>query len=253
MHTNCGDLEEQGMTGMRAARVAICLALALATCSTFTGTALGAEDEGELVDVSKTVENLGQELVKLRERGRWARQGELSAAAVCGDDAPAPAFSAWGDGSSYVPAPEGNLESTARWTLNKHARRAENSPYSSGGSSLLLPDHGEAISPAFCVSTAYPTIRLFAANTAGEESELEIEILYEDLDGKVKKLKVAKLRGKPDWAPTTVGPLHVNLLGAASEDGFTAVAVKFKAKDVKSKTGGWKLDDLFVDPWVSGW
>lgn len=241
------------MTGMRAARVAICLAIALATCSTFTGTALGAEDEGELVDVSKTVENLGQELVKLRERGRWARQGELSAAAVCGDDAPAPTFSAWGDGSAYVPAPEGNLESTARWTLNKHARRAENSPYSSGGSSLLLPDHGEAISPAFCVSTAYPTIRLFAANTAGEESELEVEILYEDLDGKVKKLKVAKLRGRPDWAPTTIVPLHVNMLGAASEDGFTAVAVKFKAKDVKSKTGGWKLDDLFVDPWVSGW
>jgi hypothetical protein len=29
--------------------------------------------------------------------------------------------------------------------------------------------------------------------------------------------------------------------------------VKVKAKDVKSKTGGWKLDDLVVDPRVSGW
>jgi hypothetical protein len=240
------------MTGMRAARVGICLVLALATLSTFTGTALGAEDEGELVDVSKTVEDLEKELVKLRERGRWAREGVLSTAAVCGDTAPARVFSSWGDAGAYVPAPEGDLESTARWTLNKHARRAENSPFSSGGSSLFLPDHGEAVSPAFCVSTAHPTIRLFAANTADEESELEVEILYENVDGKVKKLKVAKLRGRQDWAPTTIVPLHVNMLGAASEDGFTAVAVKFKAKDVKSKTGGWKLDDLFVDPWVNG-
>jgi hypothetical protein len=240
------------MTGMRAARVGICLVVALAALSPFTGTALGAEDEGELVDVSKTIEDLDKELVQLRERGRWAREGELSAAAVCGDDTSAQIFSAWGDGSTYVPAPEGNLESTARWTLNKHARSAENSPFSAGGSSLSLPDHGEAISPAFCVSTAHPTIRLFAANTADEASELEVEILYENVDGKIKKLKVAKLRGRQDWAPTTIVPLHVNMLGAASEDGFTAVAVKFKAKDVKSKTGGWKLDDLFVDPWVNG-
>jgi hypothetical protein len=245
-------MEELGMTGMRAARLAFCLALALAALSPFTGTALGAEDEGELVDVSKTVSDLDEEMVKLRERGRWAREGKLSAAAVCGDDAPARVFSAWGDAGAYVPAPEGNLESTASWTLNKHARSAENSPFSTGGSSLFLPDHGEAISPAFCVSTTHPTIRLFAASTADEESELEVEILYESLDGKVKKLRVAKLRGRQDWAPTTIVPLHVNMLGAASEDGFTAVAVKFKAKDVRSKTGGWKLDDLFVDPWVNG-
>ena len=43
----------------------------------------------------------------------------------------------------------------------------------------------------------------------------------------------------------------MNLLGAAAEDGFTAIAVKLKAKDVKSKTGGWKVDDLYVDPFRS--
>ena len=120
------------MTGMRAARVGICLALALATLSTFTGTALGAEDEGELVDVSKTVEDLGKELVKLRERGRWAREGDLSAAAVCGDDASSQAFSAWGDGGAYVPAPEGNLESTARRACLFSVQRAVDSRFPSG-------------------------------------------------------------------------------------------------------------------------
>ena len=43
-------------------------------------------------------------------------------------------------------------------------------------------------------------------------------------------------------------PIYVNLLGAASEDGFTAIAIRFKARDVKSKGGGWKLDDMYVNP-----
>lgn len=231
-----------------AARTLISMLVAVTLLCVFSTTAMAAEDEGELVDVSKTVDDLNDEMAKLAERGRRARKGELSAEAVCGDGAATEVFSAWGDESAYVPAPEGDLETTNGWTLNKHAGRAENSPYGGGQSSLFLPDHGEAISPAFCVSTAHPTIRLFAANTGDEESLLEIEILYENVDGHVKKLKVAKLRGRTAWAPTTVVPIHVNVLGAATEDGFTAIAIKFKAKDVKSKTGGWKVDDLYVDP-----
>lgn len=231
-----------------AARTLISMLVAVTLLCVFSTTAMAAEDEGELVDVSKTVDDLNDEMAKLAERGRRARKGELSAEAVCGDGAATEVFSAWGDESAYVPAPEGDLETTNGWTLNKHAGRAENSPYGGGQSSLFLPDHGEAISPAFCVSTAHPTIRLFAANTGDEDSLLEIEILYENVDGHVKKLKVAKLRGRTAWAPTTVVPIHVNVLGAATEDGFTAIAIKFKAKDVKSKTGGWKVDDLYVDP-----
>ena len=99
-----------------------------------------------------------------------------------------------------------------------------------------------------CVGVGHPTIRLFAANTGGLESELEVEVLYEGLDGKIKKLKLARLHGSPEWAPTTIVPIYVNLLGAASEDGLTAIAIRFKARDVKSKGGGWKLDDMYVDP-----
>ena len=94
----------------------------------------------------------------------------------------------------------------------------------------------------------HPTIRLFAANTGGEDAELEVEILYEGLDGKLQKLKVAKLRGGASWAPTSVVPLYVNMLAAASEDGLTAIALKFKTHGVKEKDGGWKIDDLLVDP-----
>jgi hypothetical protein len=238
----------------RATRILVALLVAVFTLGVTATSAAAAEDEGELIEVEKTVEDLNEEMAKLRQRGERARKGELSAAAICGDAAPQPIFSSWGDESGYVPAPEGDTESTHRWKLNKHARRlARNSPFSRGTSSLLLEDNGVAITPPMCVSTLHPTIRLFAADTSDDErSRLEVEILYENTDGKLKRLKVAKLRGGRSWGPTTIVPLYVSMLGAAHEDGFTAIAIKFKAKDAKSDgddpDAGWMLDDLYVDP-----
>jgi hypothetical protein len=234
--------------GKRAARALVAATLCLVLLGVSAATAVAATDEGELVDVTKTVDDLHKKMAELRERGRNANRGELSAAAVCEEDEADSIFSAFGDAALYTPAPGGDIEQLEAWTVNKHTRRAENSPFGRGAASLFLGDHGEAISPAMCVSVAHPTIRLFAANTGDEESRLEVEILYEGLDGKIKKLKVARLRGGAEWAPTSVVPVHVNMLGAAFEDGLTAIAVKFKAKDVKEKDAGWKIDDLYVDP-----
>jgi len=138
------------------------------------------------------------------------------------------------------------------WTLDKHASlSAQNSPFSAGSSPLFLGEKGEAISPAMCVSTLHPSFRFFTLNGGSAESRLEIEVLYEGLDGNVKKLKLARLRGGSSWMPSALIPLHVNMLAAASEDGFTAVAFKFKAHGPKSEDGGWLIDDVFVDPFLS--
>ena len=233
---------------VRAVRVATGVLVAAAMLTATATTAAAAVDEGELVDVTKTVSSLEKKMADLHERGRRARQGELSASAVCADAQAEQVFASWGDPSLYVPAVGGDAESLEEWSVNKNAGRGNNSPFSRGSSSLFLGEKGEAISPAICVSVAHPTIRLFAMNTAGEDSELEVEIYYEGLDGKVKKLKVARLRGGAHWSPTTIVPIYVNMLGAAAENGFTAIAVKFKAKDVKQKGAGWLIDDLYVDP-----
>jgi hypothetical protein len=233
---------------VRAVRAATGVLVAAAILAATATTAAAAEDEGELVDVTKTVSSLEKKMSELRQRGQQARKGELSASAVCGDAQAEQVFADWGDPSLYVPAAGGDAESLDEWSLNKNAGRGNNSPFSRGSSSLFLGEKGEAISPAMCVSVAHPTIRLFALNTADEDSELEVEVYYEGLDGKVKKLKIARLRGGAQWSPTTIVPLYVNMLGAAADDGFTAIAVKFKAKGVKQKGTGWLIDDLYVDP-----
>ena len=51
--------------------------------------------------------------------------------------------------------------------------------------------------------------------------------------------------------PTVTIPLHVNMLAAASADGFTAVAFKFKTHGPKTEDGGWLIDDVLVDPFAS--
>ena len=229
------------------------LVLALVGALVLTvGAATASANDEELVDVSKKMSEIQKKMDDLRGKGRWARRGELSAAAICGDRASSQVFASWGDAAEYVPAPQGDAEDISAWDLDDDVSIVqENAPFSSGFRSLLLNDGGEAVTPVMCISAFHPTIRFFAANTGSPESTLEVEVIYEDLDGHRKKLKIARLRGSEDWRPSLVVPIHVNRLAAASEDGLTAVALKFKAKDVKSKGRGWKLDDLYVDPWKS--
>ena len=232
-------------TGRRKLGVIILAAIfALALCATAAGA-----DDSELIDVSKQTSEIREKIDALRGQGRWSRQGELSAAAVCGEQESSQVFALWGDVAQYVPAPQGDVEDISAWDLDKEVSIVdENAPFSTGSRSLLLTDGAEAVTPAMCISTFHPTIRFFAANNGSPMSRLEIEILYEDLGGHVKKLKIARLRGGDRWAPSLVVPIHMNMLAAASVNGVTAVALKFKAKDVKSKESGWKIDDLAVDP-----
>jgi hypothetical protein len=225
--------------------IAVTAMLALALCATAAGS-----DDAELVDVSNKTSDIQKKIDELRANGRWSRQGELSASAVCGAEEGSQVFAPWGDTAEYVPAPQGNVEDISAWDVDDDVTVLnENAPFSTGSRSLLLTEGGEAVTPAMCISVFHPTIRFFAANTGSPASRLQIEILYEDLDGHVKKLKIARLRGGDQWAPSLVVPIHMNMLAAASANGVTAIALKFKAKDVKSKEAGWKIDDLAVDPW----
>ena len=83
---------------LRAVRVATGVLVAAAMLAATATTAAAAEDEGELVDVTKTVSSLEKKMADLGERGQRARKGELSASAVCGDAQAEQVFASWGDG-----------------------------------------------------------------------------------------------------------------------------------------------------------
>jgi hypothetical protein len=250
---------------------ALVLALIVAfCCSLAVGASVARAEDFEDVPLEK----LQEEMDELMAKGKWARSGKLTEQiARCNDETYEQPFLPWGDPANYILVPDGTLDAGAGWDLKGDAAIVGGgSPYygaSAGDGALYLPDHGEAITPAMCISVFHPTIRFFAANPAGPKLRLTIEVLYEDVKGKVKKLKIAKLRGGTNWTPSAPVLLQVNLRAAASENGITAVAFRFTTKKVGDKEAvlgdegylarptlaaaeepepGWLVDDVFVDP-----
>ena len=210
------------------------------------------EDESQLLDVSKQVHGIERKLNELIARGRTARTGQLLASAECGFAEPSPIFLAWGDNAGYSLAPQGNLSTTTQWSLNKHAVIAfEADPYSGAQQSLQFQKSGEAATPAMCVDLDHPTIRFFTRDLGGNgKAKLKLDVLYEDLDGHVKHLTIAKIKATSTWQPSVIVPIYMNRIAAATPDGVTAVAFQFKAEGVQ-KGETLSISSLYVDPFRS--
>jgi hypothetical protein len=235
-------------------------AFALAACviglGAFTATAAradgGAAGEPQLLDVSHQVAGIQKKLSELLARGQQARPGALVAGAACGYGPASTVFAYWGDPAAYALAPEGDLSSTDGWTLSKQARVAsEADPFTGSAQSLQLPKDAEAGTPAMCVNLDNPTIRFFTRDVGGNgKSNLKVDILYEDFDGHVKHLTIARLKAGTEWQPTAILPIYMNVLALASPTGVTAVALEFKAEGLQ-KDEVLSISSIYVDPFSS--
>jgi hypothetical protein len=235
---------------MRALAAGACV-IAFAAIAAAPGMAAGDQDE-QLVDVSKQVADIHKKMDDLRAHGRWARSGELLAGADCGYDDATQVFASWADVAMYALAPQGDFAPSDDWTLDKEATVVAGAdPFSGALYSLQLEKGADAASPAMCVDLDNPTIRFFARDVGGNgKSNLKVDVLYEDFDGHVKHLTVAKLRLGTDWQPSAVVPMYMNFLALASPDGVTAVAFNFKAEGLQ-KDETLSISSLYVDPFSS--
>lgn len=236
---------------MRALAAGACF-IALAGAAAAPGMAAGDPPDDQLVDVSKQVAGIQKKMNDLLAHGRWARSGELLAGADCGYGDTARVFAPWADMAMYALAPQGNLSPSDDWTLDKEATVAAGAdPFSGAIFSLQLEKGAEAATPAMCVNLDNPTIRFFARDVGGNgKSNLKVDVLYEDFDGHVKHLTVAKLRLGTEWQPSAIVPIYMNMLALASPDGVTAVALKFKAEGLQ-KDETLSISSLYVDPFSS--
>jgi hypothetical protein len=208
--------------------------------------------DAQLLDVSKQVNGIQKKLNELLAQGRWARAGKLLSGADCGYDDPSTIFASWGDPASYALAPQGDLSVADGWTFNKQAGVVPGGdPFTGAAQSLQLSKGGEAASPAMCVNLDNPTIRFFVRDIGGNgKATLKIDVLYEDFDGHVKHLTVAKLKAGETWQPSAIVPMYMNMLALASPSGVTAVAFKFKAEGLQ-KYETLSISSLLVDPFSS--
>jgi hypothetical protein len=212
----------------------------------------GPSEDTQILDVSKQVSDIQKKMDELLARGRRARTGKLLSGADCGYGDPAPVFSPWGDTALYSLAPQGDFAATDGWTFNKQTTVVtESDPFSGAGRSLRLGKGGEAASPAWCVTLDNPTLRFFVKDVGGNgKANLKVDVLYEDLDGHVKHLTIARVKAAADWQPSVILPLYMNMLAQASETGVTAVAFQFKAVGLQ-KDEAISISSIYVDPYCS--
>lgn len=238
---------------MRTLAFAGCL---MAVATTFTTSAMADDgtsgDDAQLLDVSKQVSGIEKKMNDLLADGRWARAGELLEGADCGYDEPSQVFAPWGDSAMYALAPQGDLSASDGWTLNKQATVVYSAdPFSGARQSLQFAKGAEAATPAMCVNLDNPTIRFFVRDLGGNgKSQLRVEVLYEDFNGHVKHLKIAKVRAGSEWQPSVILPMYMNMLALASPSGVTAVAFRFKAEGLQ-KDETLAISSLLVDPFSS--
>lgn len=158
-------------------------------------------------------------------------------------------FASWGDNASYTLVPGASFESGAPgWTLAGGARVVlgnetyyKNSP--SDYHSLYLPAGGSATTPPFCVGLTRPTIRLFVVNGGSSASRLRVKVVFRGLLGILGILDGGTISAGPGWNPS---PVMLATLNAPL--GTKAAQFLFTPTD---SSGSWRIDDLFVDPWVN--
>jgi hypothetical protein len=208
--------------------------------------------DSQLQDVSKQVSGIQKHLDDLLAHGRWATAGKLVSSADCGYGDAEQVFLPWADDASYELAPQGDFSTTSGWTLSKGAAVVPGGdPFSGAAQSLALGKDGQAATPAMCVDLSNPTIRFFSRDVGGNgKANLKVDVLYEDFNGHIKHLTIARLRAGSEWQPSVVVPFYMNMLAAASSSGVTAVAFQFKAEGLQ-KDESLSISSLYVDPFNS--
>jgi hypothetical protein len=176
-----------------------------------------------------------------------------SASTGCADRALGRPFLPWLDLSYYTLAPNGGLEAgSTGWLLRGGAVvvpgnetfsvRAPGDQFS-----LSLPSGSSATTGTTCVGLLDPTVRLFGMNSGSLLSLLKVEVLYRDASGTSRAFPVAVVPGTGRWQPTLPMPFLANLLNPPLvTDGKTDVAFRFTP--VGLGTSGWRIDDVYVDP-----
>jgi hypothetical protein len=176
-------------------------------------------------------------------------RASLAASSSCSYGATEHPFLRWLDPAAYTLVPGGSFEGGATgWTLAGGAKVvAGNETFlahsSSDRSSLALPSGASATTARFCVSLVRPTIRLFVSNTGSSSSRLGVKVVFRGPLGILGALDGGTVTAGKAWQPS---PVMLATLNAPL--GTDSAQFVFSTK---ADGGSWRIDDVYVDPWVN--
>lgn len=160
-----------------------------------------------------------------------------------------------GDRTTYYAMPNGGFEAGSYgWSLSGGAAVVPgNEPWSvNGGSrSLYLPSGSSARGPKTCLALLSPVLRMFATDAGGTDGGLRVTVEYRSLLGSLLGISSFTTFGPADyedWQPTAHVQIPVGAFG-----GVPLATAYFQVRLTPIGPGSkWQVDDVFVDPFVSG-
>ena len=115
------------------------------------------------------------------------------AGAACPSSPSSNVFAQFNDNASYVLVQGGNFESGASgWSLTNAAIVEDSGSPSGDRHSLVIQPEGVAVSPAFCVSSEYPTFRFLTHKISGG-GVLNVSLRWTDAFGWSHSILVSSL------------------------------------------------------------
>jgi hypothetical protein len=169
--------------------------------------------------------------------------------AACPSNLTSNPFAQFGDNAAYYPAPGGSFESGAPgWSLSRAAIVNGNESFGvEGGShSLGIEPNGVAASPWICVSSEYPSFRLFVRQLSGPSgASLKVSVRLISLLGVVSvNTTAAWVQNGSSWAP---GP--VLQLGSSVPAWLPGSSLELQLVFQPSGGASWAIDDVYIDPY----
>ena len=111
---------------------------------------------------------------------------------------------------------------------------------------LSIQPNGVAVSPAFCVSSEYPSFRFFQRQISGGGwgSSLNVSLRWTDVYGFSHNTDVASLRPSSSWALSPVLQL-----ASALPLWMPGSTLKVQLVLQPSWAAAWAIDGVYIDPY----
>ncbi len=173
------------------------------------------------------------------------------AGAACPSSPSSNVFAQFNDNASYVLVQGGNFESGASgWSLTNAAIVEDSGSPSGDRHSLVIQPEGVAVSPAFCVSSEYPTFRFLTHKISGG-GVLNVSLRWTDAFGWSHSILVSSLQPGTAWSISPVLKLATDLplWMPGSTLSVKLVFESAQGSFFEAQRGGtWAIDGVYVDP-----
>jgi len=160
-------------------------------------------------------------------------------------------FASYGDSAEYVAVPGGTFEEAIApgWSLSNSGVSTDAEGPRGNSGSLVIQPGGVAVSPPFCVSSAYPTFRFFARQISGSGT-LSVRLRRTNGHGFFipSEISAGSLQGGTSWAlsPSLDLAKKLTLFG----DSTATIELVFESsRSLFSRGATWAIDDVYVDPY----